>query len=417
MRKGWRLDRVTRARPRGRRCFPAEIRVTTPGHLVTSPASATVATADASGSATDSLRSRFKAGYIVSPRADFVWFLTLPFMAVLFALGCQQWLPYVAVASINLWITVPHHYATWIRTYGMPEVWRRFKQRLIVGPIIIVLFTVAGLLTAPITLLLLVSAWDHQHSVMQQHGFGRVYDFKAGTGRPSTGRFDLALHWVLYSHMFLNAPMFRFLWIRELHRMNVPVSADLMQVLLTGSRVVLVGFLVLYVWHVWRTVANGGSINPIKYAFIGASYFLWYFVAWHTNSILLYAVAHRIMHGVQYIVMVYYFMRRAGGNSALRAGLWSRVTGEGRWYGFILGGVAYAVVFQLLINRPLDEFGFGVVNFAPYPALKQFNLPALDYAAGYALWSQMMVYVAGMMHYYVDSFIWKVRDTKVQKGL
>src|SRR5688572_21128228 len=145
----------------------------------------------------------FRTGYILNPRADAVWFLGLPFMAVLFALGCQQWLPYVAVASINLWITVPHHYASWVRTYGMPEVWQRFKDRLIIGPVIILLFTAIGLLAAPITLLLLVTAWDHQHSIMQQHGFGRIYDFKADTGLATTRRFDLALHWILYSHMFL----------------------------------------------------------------------------------------------------------------------------------------------------------------------------------------------------------------------
>jgi len=359
----------------------------------------------------------FRSGYILSGPADLVWFLTLPFLAVLVALGCQAWLPYVAVASINLWITIPHHYATWVRTYGMPDVWRRFKERLVLGPIVIIVFTMAGLTWAPITLLLLVSAWDHQHSIMQQHGFARIYDFKAGSGLDSTGRFDLTLNWVLYLHMFLHAPMFRFLWIRELHRMGVPLSAGFVEGLLTASWVVLIGYLCVYAWHVTRTVRAGRPINPVKYAFIGASYFLWYFVAWNTNSILLYAVAHRIMHGVQYIVMVYFFMRRSQAQGHATPGLWSRMVGEGRLRWFLLGGVAYAMLFQLLINRPLDEFGFGVVNFAPYPAIPEFNLPALDYVAAAALFSQLVVYTYGMTHYYVDSFVWKVRDRQVQEGL
>ena len=166
----------------------------------------------------------FKTGYILSRRADLVWFLGLPFAAVLVALGFQRWLPYVAVASINLWITIPHHYAGWVRSYGMPDVWERFKERLVIGPFVILALTGAGLIWAPITLLLLVTAWDHQHSVMQQHGLSRVYDFKAKAGLPSTGRFDITLHFVLYGFMFLHAPMFRFLWIRELHRMDIPVS-------------------------------------------------------------------------------------------------------------------------------------------------------------------------------------------------
>lgn len=359
----------------------------------------------------------FRTGWILNPRADAVWFLGLPFVAVAVALGCQAWLPFVAVASINLWITVPHHYASWVRTYGMPEVWQRFKDRLIAGPVVILLFTVVGLLFAPITLLLLVTAWDHQHSIMQQHGFSRIYDFKAKTGLPETRRYDLALHWILYSHMFINAPLFRFLWIRELHRMQIPVSAGLVHGLQVASWLVLLSYLLVYLWHLRRTVRAGRSLNPIKYAFIASSYFLWYFVSWNTHSILLYAVAHRIMHGTQYMVMVYAFMGRKAADASARRGVWNRLVGKGhlRWY--ILGGAAYAVVFQLLINRPLDELGFGVVNFAPYPAIEQFNIPALGYPGGAELWATMVVYVAGMLHYYVDSFVWKVRDTQVQGGL
>ena len=359
----------------------------------------------------------FRTGYILSGSADLVWFLGLPFAAVLIALGCQRWLPYVAVASVNLWITVPHHYATWVRTYGMPEVWQRFKERLVVGPIVILLFTIVGLLTAPITLLLLVTAWDHQHSIMQQHGLSRVYDFKAKAGLASTPRYDLALHWVLYSHMLVNAPMFRHLWVRELHRLQIPISASFLESLIAASWVVLVAYLAFYLAHVLRTIRSGSAVNPIKYAFIGSSYFLWYYVAWSTNSILLYAVAHRIMHGVQYIVMVYAFMGRTAMKREMSTGLWQHMVGRGRMRWFVLGGIAYAAVFQLLINRPMDEFGFGVVNFAPYPAITQLGLPALDYSASYQLWSLTVVYLAGVMHYYVDSFIWKVRDPKVQEGL
>ncbi len=359
----------------------------------------------------------FKTGYILNPRQDLVWFLLLPFFAVALALGFQEWLPYVAVASINLWITIPHHYAGWVRSYGMPDVWERFKDRLIVGPIAIVALTILGLQYAPITLLLLVTAWDHQHSIMQQHGLARIYDHKAGAGLTHTRRVDLGLHCVLYAYMFLNAPMFRFLWIRELHRMHVPLSVDVINGLLITSQVVLVGYLIFYGYHLWRTVQEGAIINPIKYAFIGASYFLWYFVSWHTNSILLYAVAHRLMHGVQYIVMVYAFMSKSKERGTFREGLWSRMTGKGNLRWFLLGGVAYAVLFQLVINRPLDEFGFGVVNFAPYPAIPEFGIPALDYTAGYALFAQMMIYTYGLMHYYLDSFIWKVSDKQTQKGL
>ena len=199
--------------------------------------------------------------------------------------------------------------------------------------------------------------------------------------------------------------------------MRVPLSVSFVDALLMVSQVVLVGYLIVYMLHLWRTHQAGAIINPVKYAFIFASYFLWYFVAWNTNSILLHAVAHRLMHGVQYIVMVYSFMRKSQEKGTFRKGLWSKLTGPGHLRWFLAGGVLYAVLFQLVINRPLDEFGFGVVNFAPYPAIDEFGVPAMDYASGYALFSQMMIYAYGLMHYYLDSFIWKVSDKQTQKGL
>jgi hypothetical protein len=359
----------------------------------------------------------FKTGYILSPRADLVWFLSLPFFAVMIALGAQAWLSFAAVASINLWITVPHHYATWVRSYGMPDEWERFKSRLVFGPIAIIAFAAAGLVWAPITLTLVVLAWDHQHSIMQQHGFGRIYDFKAQTGTPTTGRYDLTLHWMLYGNMYINAPMFRDLWIRELYQMNIRISPAFVEMLTRVSWVALSAFLIFYTVHLLRTVRAGKPINPIKYLFIASSYFLWYFTAWNTNSILLYGIAHRLMHGLQYMVIVYFFLERNAAQGSSRPGLWSRLAGEGRLKWFLLGGGLYALFYQLLLNNPLDSFGFGVVNFAPYQAIPQFDLPALGFAGGYELFSLTLLNVYGMTHYYVDSFIWKVRDKRVQQGL
>ena len=187
--------------------------------------------------------------------------------------------------------------------------------------------------------------------------------------------------------------------------------------MLRGSWIVLGSFLLVYGWHLWRTISTGRAINPAKYVYVGASYFLWYFAAWHTNSILLFAVAHRIMHGIQYIVMVYLFMDRKARKTDSRPGFWSRLAGRANLKWFLLGGGAYAILVQIMIGRPLDEFGFGVVNFIPYQAVPAFNLPPLDYATGFALFSQTMIAAYALVHYYVDSFIWKVRDAKVQGGL
>ena len=361
----------------------------------------------------------FQTGYIINPRQDYIWFIGLPLVALAAALGSQNWLPFVALASINLWITVPHHFATWFRTYGLAEDWRRFKERLIIGPIVIYSFVFLGLQVAPITLLLVVSLWDHQHSIMQQHGFARIYDFKAKAGTPQTPRWDLALNWILYGNMFLNAPLMVTMWLRELYRLNLVVPVGLLQGIQLASWTVTALFLVVYTVHIIRGSRQGYPINPMKYLFLAASYFLWYYAAWHTASILVFGIAHRLMHGLQYIVMVLFYVRRKrqadGENrSQNRYGKWL----FGSTLTFVLISVVYAVIYQLAIQKPMNEFGFGLFNIAEqYPAIPEHGIEAMPGWLSLHLLGEALISAVAVIHYYFDSFIWKVRDEHVQEGL
>ena len=101
--------------------------------------------------------STLSIGYIRSPVADAFWFLLLPPIAVAFALASDAYLSFVALASINLWITVPHHFATWCRTYGLREDWLAFHSRVILGPILIIAAVVSGFVWAPLTIFLVTS--------------------------------------------------------------------------------------------------------------------------------------------------------------------------------------------------------------------------------------------------------------------
>ena len=358
----------------------------------------------------------FQTGYILDRRQDLVWFLGLPFLAIAVALASQQWLPAVALAGFNLWITIPHHYASWLRTYGLAEDRSRFRDRLILGPAILFLLALAGLTWVPITAALLIILWDHQHSLMQQHGFARIYDFRAKTGAPSTGRFDLVLAWILFGNMLLTSPLFVPYLLRELYRMHLPVSLHVMQSVQMVSWAVTGLWLLVYVGHVVRSARNGYPCNPIKYLFIGSSYFLWYFCAWHTSNLLVFGIAHRIMHGVQYNVMVYWYIRRKTADEP--QGISARLVRPGSVGLFIGVGVIYAAAFQFCTGGPLAAFGFGVVPFAGhYGEIPALGLQGMTKGESYALFSMVLIDVFAMTHYYFDSFIWKVSDRRTQKGL
>ena len=357
-----------------------------------------------------------RTGYILNQRADLVWFLGLPFLAIAFAMASQQWLPAVALASITLWITIPHHFATWLRTFGTAEDRRRFADRLIIGPIVILVISLAGLSWAPLTTVMLVVLWDHQHSIMQQHGFARIYDFKAGAGAPSTRHFDLALNWILYGNLMLTAPLFAQVWLRWLYRWDLSISPESVQALQTASWAFTGAFCAAYALHVAWSLRRGYAVNPLKYVFIAVSYFLWYFTARQTDSLLVHGIAHRIMHGVQYIVIAYWYTRRKEEAADHPDALASRLVRSGNLWMFILACVLYAVAYQLLIGRSVSEFGFGFNPLAS-PAVPEHGLQAMSPRGGYELYSIAIINTAALTHYYFDSFIWKVRDQRTQSGL
>ena len=377
----------------------------------------------------------FRSEYIVGRRADWVWFLGFPYAAIMVALVCQHWLPLVALASVGLWITVPHHFATWIRTYGLQEDWERWRWPLIFSPFVIVGATSLGLFVAPATLLLLTLLWDHQHSLMQQHGLSRIYDFKARTGGPSTGRYDLLLHCFLYGNLALTAPLFVRLWGPSLYRWQIPDTTEILarlQMVSWGALAIYLGF---YVWHVVSSVRAGYRVNPLKYFFIFSSYFLWYFTSWQTDSLLVYGIAHRLMHGAQYLVIVNSYLGHKlekssripsaeGAVEAKSATVWTFCAGwlkplmsSHRTLTFLVMGVMYMLVYQLVLLRPLDELGFGVIHFMRIGPQPRPGMNDATEAGAYDLFAMTMIQSIPIIHYFYDSFIWKVRDSRIQQGL
>ncbi len=355
--------------------------------------------------------TQLSVGYVRNRTADWFWFVLLPPFAIAFALFSEVWLSFVALASVTLWVTVPHHFGTWCRTFGLREDWDRYRWRIIIGPCAIIAGVLLGWNLAPLTIFLVALLWDHQHSVMQQHGVARIYDFKGKSGGPAAGKLDLWLNIVLFVNHLVTVPLWTELWVQQLYVWNIPIDASTVRLIHTLSYGVSILYVLYYIVRVVGAVRQGATINPMKYAFLLSSYGLWYFAGWQTNSLLVYGIAHKLMHGLQYLVIVYWFLDRK-----------HRVTGVKPWMlprinviGFVAVALLYSAILQLLLLRPFSEYGFGLVEILapsePRPA------SAISVNRTYEMYAFTVLSSTALIHYYFDSFIWKVRDANNQQAL
>jgi hypothetical protein len=124
------------------------------------------------------------------------------------------------------------------------------------------------------------------------------------------------------------------------------------------------------------------------------------------------------MHGVQYTVMVYWYLRRQTSGEKTSSRFAARLVRPGNILMFVVMGLLYSVVFHLLTGGQLGAMLFGWAEFPTmYDAIPKLGLPAMTVDEGYDFVSLALVNTFGLTHYYFDSFIWKVSDRRTQGGL
>lgn len=158
--------------------------------------------APVSGSLADPARA------ILGPKRDALLFWGAPLAAFLFV---QLWLrgwDVIAPAAVSTQavvalfgfvsvLTWAHLIAVVPRAYMNPEVFAAYKLRLTIVPVLLLaaLFLSHTVLVAAAVLAVF---WDVHHSAMQNFGFARIYDMKAGNAPTLLRATDLRLNWVLY---------------------------------------------------------------------------------------------------------------------------------------------------------------------------------------------------------------------------
>ena len=126
--------------------------------------------------------------WILGPWRDLLLFVATPLVVLPLGLltGRQS-----SGEQILFWVVafgaLGHHLPGLLRAYGDRELFRRFRLRFVVVPL--VLLPVCGLFFVDqlVGMKLIVLSWGIWHFLMQTYGFARISDAKSGGGGRASG--------------------------------------------------------------------------------------------------------------------------------------------------------------------------------------------------------------------------------------
>ena len=108
-----------------------------------------------------------------------------------------------ALIAFGFALSVGHYLPGMLRAYGDREIFRRFRTRLVLAPIVLIGACSAAAWVELRALELLVMLWGPWHWLMQVYGFARIYDARAGIVDRTTARLDYAVIVLLFGAALL----------------------------------------------------------------------------------------------------------------------------------------------------------------------------------------------------------------------
>ena len=344
--------------------------------------------------------------FIAGRFSDNLWIILCPILALVVMQALWKWsgLSDLAIFSILFGLIVTgHHMPGWIRAFGEPEVYRRHKGRLWVSvfaiPALVILPTAAGLGAVALTI---AATFDLWHVAMQQHGFGRIYAAKAGDRDRRSARLDLACALTWYVTVVAWSDSWMQAIARAFRKAGLPLFDGLDPASWAAVKWTLLGIsaaLVLaYVANAVRLWRLHRVSTPQKHLLhlVAFSVLVWSYQApsWYrANSV------QNLFHAMQYFFMVWIY-----GNLSIRRDS----TRPGSFYRALFGKRGGILLFALLIGL----YGLGAIALSS----SGYRFTGVDAERTAQIIGSIGI-ASLLLHFYVDSFIWKVRSKEVRKAL
>lgn len=343
-----------------------------------------------------------RRSYVLGPVADFAFLIATP-LAILpvfqLLLGI---LPLGALKMAVLGVSATgHHLPGLIRAYTDEGIFRQFRLRLLVVPALLVLMTaLAAWFKLSLAFFVLIM-WSTWHGSMQILGFLRIYDLKAGIHSRLAGRLDfwICLAWFVQVVLWSTArktSVFSSFYLAGGPLLSAPLARAFEAVWLALTAAVTIA----YVAHTAWLAAKRGYFNPMKLLCLGASVGFWGYCMTSAGNLIIGLILWEVFHDLQYNVFVWRYNRNR-----------------------VAGGLSRSPLERFLFQARPGRIIFYALCIAAYGCLGLLSLDLVNIYQNektYAnAWFQLgnVFAASGLIHFYLDGFIWKVRDAKVQRDL
>ena len=343
----------------------------------------------ASDSATD-VRSRL---WVFGPVRDLALLVATPVLIfpLAFALEGRE-TAYTVGLLVAGFGALGHHLPGMMRAYGDRALFRRFRTRFLVSPLVFAAAALGFTLNGLNGVSLIVLLWGVWHGALQVYGFLRIYDARVGATERLTARLDwfLCIGWFAFG--VLHSPG----RLGELLELWYALGAPLLSpALFLGFReafdLTLFALTAVFLFRAGRDLLAGTGQHPVKLLAAAMSFGFWWWCSVQVPYAVLGVALFEVFHDVQYLSIVWVFNRKRARDQD--AGFFTRIL-----FG---GGRAMLFVYIGLV------LGYGLFRFLP----EAVSSPAVQRGV------LALVAASTMLHFYFDGFIWKIREAKTGAAL
>ncbi|HLW35606.1 MAG TPA: tetratricopeptide repeat protein [Chthoniobacterales bacterium] len=334
--------------------------------------------------------------WILDSWRDLILYVGTPLLIIpLFMAAQARWSAQEIYLFVAAFGAMGHHLPGMIRAYGDRALFERFRWRFILAPIFLLTVCVGfyfwDIKTNPVVLIVFV--WGVWHGMMQTYGFGRIYDAKIGSFAVATRRLDFAGCAIWFAAGVILSPARMTDTLEGFYGCGLPfIPRSAIQGLQLTLLFLAIAVSLLWLANYIRMWMAGTRQNPVKLALFVTSIAFWWYCNNGVTNILAGIALFEVFHDVQYLSLVWIYNRnRVEKDSSIGGFMRFIFRRSGALIGLYVGLV----------------FAYGSIGY-------------LNSHIGMDTVTRLLtgvVAASGLLHFYYDGFIWKVREKSTRQSL